>query len=68
MSVAGLTPIASGKTLPELQNVQLQKWFDKIPPSGMTLYYAITIVNENGNEIQFVTPKQVCSNLGLVSW
>ena len=58
-SVSGLTPIASGKHIAELQNVQLEKWIDKFPPTGTGLFYAITIVNHKGEETQNVVPKQV---------
>ena len=58
-SVSGLKPIASGKEIPELQNVQLEKWTDKFPPTGASLFYAVTVVNHKGEETKHVVPKQV---------
>ena len=58
-SVSGLKPVASGKEIPELQNVQLEKWTDKFPPTGTSLFYAVTVMNHKGEETKHVVPKQV---------
>ncbi|XP_028403016.1 uncharacterized protein LOC114525788 [Dendronephthya gigantea] len=59
ITVRGRQPIASGKNIAELRNLKLQKWFDKFPPTGTRLYYAVTIVNNKGEEPRLVIPKQI---------
>ncbi|XP_078373114.1 uncharacterized protein LOC144656754 isoform X1 [Oculina patagonica] len=48
--VSGMTPLMSGNQEPSLQSPATHSYKDMYPPANVDLYYAVTIVNGNGQE------------------
>ena len=61
--VSGMTPLMSGDQDSSLQSPGTYTYKDMYPPANVDLYYAVTIVNGNGQEEKKVDIKKVCSKL-----
>lgn len=59
--VSGMTPLMSGNQEPSLQSPATHSYKDMYPPANVDLYYAVTIVNGNGQEETKVDIRKVCS-------
>ncbi|XP_022788297.1 uncharacterized protein LOC111328184 [Stylophora pistillata] len=58
-NVSGMTPHVSGRQDPSLQNPGKTSYKDLYPPVNVDLYYAVTMVNGEGQEEKLVDSKKV---------
>lgn len=62
-NVAGMTPYVSGERDQSLQNPGKIKYKDLYPPINRELYYAVTVVDGEGQEEKNVQAKKVFKNM-----
>ena len=61
--VSGMTPYVSGERDQSLQNPGNIKYKDMYPPVNRELYYAVTVVDGEGQEEKKVEAKKVFKNM-----
>ena len=61
-NVSGMTPYVSGEREQSLQNPGKIKYKDMYPPVNRNLYYAVTVVDGEGQEEKNVQAKKVFKN------
>ena len=61
-NVSGMTPYVSGERDQSLQNPGKIKYMDMYPPINRDLYYAVTVVDGEGQEEKNVQAKKVFKN------
>lgn len=54
-----MVPYASGKQYFELSVFHKVDWMDRDPLTNQQVWYAVTIVNRNGDEFRLVSPVKV---------
>ena len=65
-NVSRLKPYVSGEMDTLLQDQRRNSYKDMYPPVNVELYYAVTIVNGDGQEEKLVEAKKVKTLYGLV--